>query len=187
MKKRWMSILMSLLVLCGCSMKNEEFDRAMLLRTSLINGAGCQFLAKITADYGDKTYTFSLSCETDKEGNLNFTVLEPDYIADIKGKITSHGGEITFDDVALGFELQTDDLLSPVSAPWILMRAIRGGYVRSCGKEGEYLRMTVDDSYQEDALMVDIWLNKENQPIWADIYEGNRCILSLEIEGYAIL
>ena len=80
-----------------------------------------------------------------------------------------------------------DGYLSPVSAPWIFMRALRSGYVRYCGSDGENVLLTVDDSYQTDALMLDIWINENLQPIKADVYENNRCILSLQIQNFRIL
>ena len=187
MRKMMALLLAILLLLCGCSGRNEEFDKAMLLRTQLLNANGCRFQAVVTADYGDQIYTFSLNCEVDKAGNVSFTVNEPEYISGIKGQISNNGGKLTFDDVALSFALQVDDMLSPVSAPWIFVRSLREGYVRSCGSEGDSVRITVDDSYQEDALMLDIWLDGSDCPFQADIYEDNRRILTLQITDFVLL
>ena len=185
--KRIIVCLLFAAVLCGCSTTEASFDRAMSLRTGLINAAGCKFEAEVTADYGDKVYTFVLSCQADQEGNIHFSVIEPEYISGIQGQISFEGGKLTFDDVALAFELQADGMLSPVSAPWVMIRALRGGYVRSCGIEEEYLRMTVDDSYEDDALKLDIWINEENAPVQADIYEGNRRILTICVRNFELL
>ena len=187
MKRYLFLVLIFSIVFCGCSAHNTQMDQAMQLRTNLLQGSGCEFDTIITADYGDKVYTFSLSCITDADGNLIFSVLEPQYIAGISGKIGFDGGKLTYDDVVLGFELQMDGYLSPVSAPWIFMRALRSGYVRYCGSDGENVLLTVDDSYQTEALMLDIWINENLQPIKADVYENNRCILSLQIQNFRIL
>ena len=186
MKKR-LIFLVTILLLCGCSRGNDQFDRAMSLRTGLLNANGCSFVAQVTADFTDKTYTFTMRCQSDQEGNIQFEVLEPSYISGITGSIRYDGGKLTFDDTALAFELQADGLMSPVSAPWVLVRALRGGYVRSCGREDGLLRLTVDDSYEEDALMLDIWVGEENAPVQADIYENNRRILTLVISDYQLL
>ena len=87
----------------------------------------------------------------------------------------------------MGFALQTDGLFSPVSAPWVFVRALRGGYVRYCGREDGLLRLTVDDSYEDDALTLDIWINGQGQPVQADIFENNQRILTLTIREYHIL
>ena len=156
----------------------------MSLRTKLL-GSGCQFEASVTADYGDKTYSFEMACRVDKAGNLQFEVLQPDTISGITGSIADSGGKLTFDDSALAFPLQADGLLSPVSGPWVLLKALRGGYVRHCGMEEGLLRVRVDDSYDEDALTLDIWLDG-GVPVRGDIYEENRRILVIEVKSFTI-
>lgn len=178
---------MVMVLLSGCSRKSDEFDRAMTVRTGLLNATGCSFTATVSADFSDQTYSFTIFCKSDKDGNLEFEVMQPDYISGIKGSISSAEGKLVFDDTALTFPLQTDGLLSPISGPWVLVQALRGGYVRHYGPENDYLRLTVDDSYEEDALMLDIWINSENKPIQADIYENNRRILTLSIRDYQLL
>ena len=67
------------------------------------------------------------------------------------------------------------------------MRTLRGGYLSSAVQEGELLRLAVDDSYEEDALRLDIWLDSGNAPVHADIlYDGKR-ILSLSIENFTFV
>lgn len=185
--KKILVYIVSLLLLGGCSRENGEFDRAMSLRTGLLNANGCSFTATVTADFTDKTYTFTVDCQSDREGNIDFEVLEPEYISGIKGSIRYDGGKLTFEDTVLAFELQADGLMSPVSAPWVLVRALRGGYVRYCGQENQFLRLTVDDSYEEDALMLDIWIGSENKPVQADIYEKNRRIMTIVVNDYQLL
>ena len=187
MMKKLYGMILVVLFLCGCSGNNQEFDRAMRLRTSLLNAEGCNFETTITASFSDQTYTFSMNCRTDREGNIGFSVTNPEYIAGIGGTIGVEGGKLTFDDAVLAFALQTDGILSPVSAPWVLMQAMRSGYVRYCVQEDDLLRVTVDDSYQDDALTLDIWINSDGQPIQADIFENNRRILTMTIRNYTLL
>ena len=54
-------------------------------------------------------------------------------------------------------------------------------------EEDGLLRVTIDDTYEEDALHLDIWLDAQNMPVRAEIlYDGVR-ILSLEVEKFEIL
>ena len=76
----------------------------------------------------------------------------------------------------------TDDQITPVSAPWILMRTLRGGYITSC-TDG---RITIDDSYDDDALKLDITLNGEKIPSFVEIYWKNRRILTLEVKSFVL-
>lgn len=184
--KKTAALMLALFLLSGCSNAKKQIDRALGLRTRLLQGEGCSFTAGITADYGDQLYSFTLECRGDSLGNLAFTVTEPESIAGITGSITQEGGRLTFDDTALEFPLMADDQLTPVSAPWLLLKTLRGGYLTGAGQEGELLRLAVDDSYEEDALHLDIWLNESDMPVRADILYDGRRILSLTIVDFQI-
>lgn len=160
-------------------------DRAMTLRAAMI-AAPVSFDANITADYGEKSYTFSMKCTCDTKGDLKFEVTEPQSIHGITGIISGNGGKLTFDDTALAFELMADDQLSPVSAPWVLMKTLRGGYLTSCTQEGDYLRVAIDDSYEEDALHLDIWLDSDDHPKQAEIFWKGRRLLTVSVENFVI-
>lgn len=184
--KRVFAVFLVMLVLTGCGFENAELDRAMKLRAALL-AAGCSFDAEITADYGDKIYTFSLSCQADASGNLTFEVTAPESISGITGRITDEGGFLTFDDAALAFPLLADGQLSPISGPWVLLKTLRSGYVTACSAEGEGLRLSVDDSYEEDALHLDIWLDGGDLPTRAEILWDGRRILTIAVENFQIL
>jgi hypothetical protein len=74
-----------------------------------------------------------------------------------------------------------------VSAPWIFYTTLRGGYLTAAGMEDNLLRLTIDDSYEEDALTVDIWLDEADNPIRAEILFDGRRILTLNIENFTIV
>ena len=183
---RILAALCVLLMLTGCGKHNEELDRAMALRTRLLT-ASVSFDAEITADYGDEIHTFSVYCEGDSQGNLGFRVTDPETIGDITGRIEAGEGKLTFRDTVLAFPLMAEDQLSPVSAPWIFYTTLRGGYLTSAGMEEDLLRLTIDDSYEDDALTVDIWLDESDSPVRAEILYDGRRILTLEIENFKIV
>ena len=56
----------------------------------------------------------------------------------------------------------------------------------SAGMEGDWLRLTIDDSYEDDALHLDIWLSDDNMPARAEILHDGSRILSLQIENFVI-
>lgn len=177
-------MLLLAVTLTGCFGAESELERGMALRTKLLGAEGCSFDAEITADYGDKLYTFSMGCRGDSSGNLEFTVTAPETISGISGKITDAKGKLIFAGTALDFPLLADGLLSPVSAPWILLKTLRGGYITSAAGEGELLRLTVDDSYEDDALHLDIWLDGDNLPVRCEIlYDGQR-YLSVNVKNF---
>ncbi len=183
--KIW-SLLLALVLLTGCGNKDEELSRGMALRANMLPSA-VSFDAEITADYGDELHTFNVYCEGDSQGNLGFRVTAPETLADITGHIEAGEGKLTFRDTVLAFPLLAEDQLSPVSAPWIFYTTLRGGYLTAAGMEEELLRLTIDDSYAEDALTVDIWLNEKDLPIRAEILYDGRRILTLAIKNFQIV
>lgn len=183
--KRFIGIVLVMALLTGCSGKNEELERAMELRAKLIAG-NVSFDAQITADYGDVSYTFGMRCQVDTTGNLTFSVTEPETIAGITGTVTGTGGKLTFDSVALAFDLMTDKQITPVSAPWVLLKALRSGYLSACCIEDDGLRISVDDSYEEDALHLEVWLDAGDLPRIAEIYWQGRRLLTVTVSNFAV-
>lgn len=184
--KRFVAIVMILFMLAGCKSQDDCLQRGMVLREKLLTNS-CSFTVDITADYGDKSYSFSMGCTADPEGNLKFIVLLPESISGIAGKLTNTSGFLTFDDTALAFPLLADGEVSPVSAPWLLISTLRGGYLSSAGMEGESLRLTIHDSYEEDALQLDIWLDENDLPGRAEILWQGRRVLSMEVKDFTIV
>jgi len=178
-------MILLLLLLCGCTGHREELDRAMTLRAKLLGCLGCSFRMDVTADYGDAYQSFSMDCTSDNKGAVRFTVTAPESIYGITGVIDGEGGKLTFDDVALSFPLLADDQLTPASAPWILMKTLLGGYLTACNTENELLHIMIDDSYEEDALQMQIWLD-EDGPVQAECYYDGRRILTMQITDFKI-
>lgn len=177
---------MLMVIATGCSSENRELQQAVAFRQDLLSAEGCSFSASVTADYGDSLQMFSMSCTADQKGKLSFEVTEPESISGISGEISDTGGSIQFEDKALYFPLMTDDLLTPASAPWIFLKALRGGCITTVGMEGGLLHVSLDDSYEEDALNLDIWL-EGGSPVRGDILHEGRRILSLEIKNFVFL
>lgn len=175
------------LSLTGCAGENQELAQLMSFRAKLLAGMGCSFDAVITADYQDEIYTFRVSCRSDDQGDLTFTVMEPESIAGITGSVNAEGGKLTFDEQALAFRTLADGQLSPVTAPWLMVRTLRGGYILSCGKENNQLRASISDSYEDDALRMEIWFDGDHMPTSGEIIWDERRILSLEVSNFEIL
>lgn len=182
--KRCLFVLLLLLILSGCNGKDQQIDRVMEFRQRLNSGSGCAFDAYITADYGDKLYTFTLQCQTDGLGNLDFSVLDPQSIAGITGTVSAQKGALTFDNQVLAFSLLADGQMTPVSAPWLLIKTLRGGYIRGCGQEDTLMRAVIDDTYEEETMQLDIWFDENDHPVYADFLWQGRRIIAMEVKNF---
>ena len=179
-------LMIAAIFLTGCS-DNGSVEPALALREQLLASDGCAFCISISADYGDSVYSFVMDCTTDANGNITFSVIEPEPISGITGKIDQDGGKLIFDEKILTFPLLADEQLTPVSAPWLLIRGVRSGYIGAVGKDGDNYKVQLDDSFEEDPLKMDLWINEESIPIHCDFLWDNRRIITVSIENFRFL
>ena len=184
--KKLAALMITLVLLTGCTGKRAELDRAMTLRADLLGSEGCSFTAHLTADYGDAVQEFTLYCEGRNNGDLGFRVEKPETIAGITGRFRGNEGALTFDDEVLAFPLLADGQIIPASGPWVFLKTLLGGYLTACTQEEDLLHLTINDSYEEDALQLEIWLNESNVPVHSEIIYDSRRILTMEIENFLI-
>lgn len=185
--RRFPVVLLLVMFLFGCSNSDSQLNRVLQLRDTVLKCQSCSFTAVITADYGDMTHTFEMICYADSGGNMTFEVIEPETISGITGKISSDAGMLTFDDQVLMFEMLADDQITPVSAPWLMLRTLRSGYISTCGQDEQNLRVQIDDSYFEDSLRADIWIDENNVPVRAEfVWKGKR-IVSIDVADFIIV
>lgn len=185
--KRGVCVIVLILFLAGCSGSSSQMNTALSLREKLLKCSALSFDAVIAADYEDSVHTFSLQCRADNIGNVSFTVTDPATISGISGNIKSGKGEITFDDTVLAFEPMVESQISPVISPWIFLYALRSGYISSCGKDGDNIKLTVDDTFHQNVFQVDIWLDAASTPQRCEIlWQGRRC-MSIDIRNFQLL
>ncbi len=184
--KKVILCLVIMAMLTGCSGTKQTQDSLLQLRQRL-SVESCGFVSHIWADFGDSCFDFSLNCRFDTQGNMTFEVLQPERISGITGKIASGEGNLTFDDKVLGFSLLADGELSPVSGPWILMKALRSGYLSAWREEGQGILVSIDDNYGSADMELKVLFSKDMTPISAEILFDGRCIMTLRVENYCYL
>lgn len=184
--KRLLGLLMMVVMLGGCASVDQEMEQALAIRGQILS-SGCAFRCEITADYIDTVEQFTLDCTVDVSGELSFTVVEPESIQGITGTVNAQEGALTFDDTVLAFPLMADDRLSPISGPWILIHTLRSGCITAVTGEGEGLHLTIDDSYADDALTLEIWTDARGFPTAGEIsWQGQR-VVSMGVEDFRYL
>lgn len=173
-------------LLCGCNVTNGSIEDAISLRNKILSSNGCSFTTTINADYGDEIYIFSMDCISDKEGNLSFTVTKPETISGIAGMVSIRGGAITFDDKVLAFQTLADGEISPVTAPWIFIKTLRSGYIRGCTNNDGSYQIEIDDTYEENALRLNIFV-ENNLPVSGEIFWKGRRAITVTVDNFTFL
>lgn len=185
--KFFVTVILVFSMLCGCTAKDNPLEQTTALREELLEAEGCTFQATITADYESAIHTFAVSCSVDTVGTLNFTVTEPDTISGITGYISDDDASITFDDKVLAFQMLADGQISPISTPWLFLKALRGGYISGCSANNAGLCIYIDDSFREYPLQIEVYADVNTIPYHVDFIWQNRRILSLDIQDFVIL
>ena len=185
--KRGAAVCVLCLLLAGCGGGESVLDRALEFRQTLLAGTGCTFSLDLTADYGDLLCRFSMDCQADDSGKVTFQVTQPQTLAGITGVLSGDTGALTFDGHLLAFDPLAEDLPTPVGSPWVLISTLREGYIRSAGQEDQRYRITMNHTYGENALQLDVWLDEKSNPVQCDILSDGRRILSMVIRDFRIL
>ena len=66
------------------------------------------------------------------------------------------------------------------------MKTLLGGYLTAVSEEEDLLHLTINDSYEEDALQMEIWLNSDDVPVCAEILYDGRRIVTMTVENFQI-
>ena len=182
--KRLLLALTAVLLLTGCGQKVSE---GLRIRQKLRAAPGCRFSCTVTAEYEDKAASFSMDCTADADGQVQFTVTAPETIAGITGTVSGEGGTLTFDETVLALPLLADGTLAPVRGPWVMLHSLTGGYLVSEVREGETLHLSVNDSYRDDALGLELWLDGTDAPVRCEIACSGRRVMTMEVANFACL
>lgn len=186
MKRLLVLLLMVALVFTGCTDNTDGMDDFISLRNQVLKSK-CSFETSVITDYGDAETKYSMVCNADNLGDMSLIVSYPQSISGISCSITGGKGQLTFDDQAVAFEMIADGQITPVSAPWLFFKALRGGYASSCSRDDSGTMVSVDDSFGDVAYSVDIWLNDAFLPKAAEIIWNGKRIVSMEINSFIIV
>lgn len=185
----WKKVLycaIMILILTGCGQNREPAQVALDLRTDLLEAGGCTFDADIRADFGERAYDFSISCDYTAGESARVEVLRPEEIAGIAATVSGSGVGVEFDGVALDFGTMANGNVSAMEAPWLLAKCWNDAYISSGGEDGDLCRITYLEGYGEGELVVDTWLDSTGVPVHSEIaYDGTRC-LTLDISQFQL-
>lgn len=168
------------LLFSGCSASGEA-QTVEALREAMAQAQEIRFQCEIQAAYTDGVECFTLLCTQKEDEAMTFQVLAPEAIEGIQGTVDETDGTLRYDGAILGFPLLARQRLSPVSGPWVMLRALRSGCLTGWSREGEIYHLTLDDSYGDDPLTVDVWIREKTLLSGEISWRGQRQ-LSIQVE-----
>jgi len=132
-------VLMMTLLLAGCAGggKDDPRQAASVIRGEYLSMTGWSATAKLTADYGERVFSFTVDGRWEREGETVLTVIEPDLLAGITARIEDGEGYLEYDGAGLSIGLLDRDGLTPIALLPVLMKHVTEGYMAQCDWEGE--------------------------------------------------
>ena len=126
-----------LLAACGgeAGTGNNTDELALDIRADYLSMSGCTARMDVTADYGERVYTYTLDLSYQKDGDTTLAVVAPEEVAGVTARLSGEETFLEFDGVSLETGPLDDTGLSPLSAAPALLRCAREGFIAESALE----------------------------------------------------
>ena len=187
MRLRLTALMISLVLLCGCSGGTQDRERVETLRSRIGTAAGISFRAELETDDGSSRERYVYHC-TRSDTETVIELLEPELIGGVTAHISGGNTELSYD--GLSFEVGALDQngLSPIRAPALFLSALEKGVVSQLrretldGTETIAFRVLSVSGYDTD-----IWIDAQTlSPRRAEILADGRAAVCCGIAEWNI-
>ena len=184
-----MCVLMISLLLTGCGGKGSDgpMDRALSLRGEYLSATGCEARVRVTADYGQRVYTYVVDVTVDGEETV-LTVREPAEVAGITARLRDGKSLLEYDGATLETGPLDQDGLTPLSAVVALFEAARSGFIDGCGLQGESLYILCRDPAEVpgSGREIALWVDGAGKLLRGEVSVDGRRVTQCEFEHFAL-
>lgn len=133
-----MMILVFLLSACGGREGGNEAEETLsVLRGQYLSMTACSGHAEVTADYGQRVYSYGLDFSWQREGETLLTLTAPESVAGTTAHISAGETALEYDGVMLETGAVNAAGLSPIDAIPALLTCVQEGFAAECVLEGE--------------------------------------------------
>ncbi len=165
-------LLIPLCLLSGCGEQVAEGEQqALELRTTYLSMTACQGTLQVTADYGQRVYTYEMDMiwqGNTTEGETTIVITQPDIIAGLTVTATEGESVLQYDGISIETGPLYDNGPNPIEAIPYFLESIRSGFIGECGYElvgdEEQLRLVCRDPDTPSGTgeEVTLWFSKED-------------------------
>ena len=169
--RRCLCALMMLLVFpltaCGGKDGGNEAEKILTqVRGKYLEMSACSGHADLTADYGQRVYTYGMDFTWQQEGETLLTLTAPEIVAGTTAHIAAGETALEYDGVMLETGPLNEAGLSPVDALPALLTYAREGFAAECAMEEEEsprLHVICRDPETEPGMgtQADLWFDPE--------------------------
>lgn len=148
MRRRLCALMMTLILpLSACGGRgsgDEAEERLAELRGKYLEMTACSGHADLTADYGQRVYTYGVDFTWTREGETLLTLTAPENVAGTVARVSAGETALEYDGVMMETGPLNTAGLSPIDAIPALLSYAREGFAAECVlEEGEAPRLHV--------------------------------------------
>lgn len=197
MTKRLCALMMILvlpLAACGGNEGGNQAEEALSrVRGQYLELTGCSGHAELTADYGQRVYTYGLDFTWRREGETLLTLTAPELVAGTVAHIAAGETALEYDGTMLETGPLNGEGLSPVDALPALLRYAREGFAAECvlegTEEGQKLRVICRDPEEEPGAgsEAQLWFDSETGTLLrGELSEAGVTVIQCEFSGFSM-
>lgn len=198
MKKRLCALMMTLVLplsACGGAGGGDEAEKALVeVRGKYLEMTACSGHADLTADYGQRVYTYGVDFTWQREGETLLTLTAPEVIAGTTAHIAAGETALEYDGVMLETGPLNTEGLAPVDALPALLAYAREGFAAECaleGAEGEMqsLHVICRDPEQDPGVGIEaeLWFDQATGNLLrGELSEGGVTVIQCAVSGFAM-
>lgn len=189
-----MTLVLSLTACGGPGGGNEAEKTLAEVRGRYLEMTSCSGHGDLTADYGQRVYTYGVDFIWRREGETLLTLTAPEVIAGTTAHIEAGETALEYDGVMLETGPLNSEGLAPVDAVPALLRYAREGFAAECaleGEEGEEKRLHVicrdPETQPGEGIEAELWFDPESGALLrGEVSEGGFAVIQCDISGFTL-
>ena len=182
------------LALCGCVGEQADNDLTLELRSDFLAMEGCSGSMTVTADYGERVYTYEVDFTSNQKDGMALTITAPEEVAGITARIAQGDTVLEYDGLQLETGPLNPDGLSPLDALPAILTAVQSGYIAETTSERagerETLRLCCRDPEKQpgEGLETVLWFDKEQKTLLrGELRQDGASVLQCEFSSFDII
>jgi len=179
-------VLMMTLLLCGCGMvdgENGPQERALDIRGEYLASNGCTAKLDVTADYGQRVYTYTIDVVVTGEDTV-ITVAAPEEVAGVTAHLSGADNWLEYDGAVLETGPLDENGLTPLSAVPVLLESARSGFMDSCAME----RLGEQETVRVLCRDPEVHYGQGREiSLWFDTYSHGLVRGEIAVDGYRVI
>lgn len=179
--------MITLLLLSACAVGgggSEVEQLAQDIRGNYLSMSACHSTIEVTADYGQRIYSYTMEMTWESEGDTVLTITQPESIAGVTVRVADGETVLIYDDVQVETGPLYEGGMSPVDVVPTLLQSAKEGFIAECGMEilgeTEALRICCRDPEGQSS-------QGEETILWFEPTTGNLLQGELAVDGVTVI